>query len=662
MKWWPGALAQPLWAVALIGALAALLAALLHSLAPVQRADQRLHDAVLAASTARPTPAELVLVDIDEQSLALLGPWPWPRTVLAQMSERLRGQGAALQVWDLLLAHPTPADAAVEPILARRDVLFGQVPVIDANVLTPPKEGQLKGRPQGEGGLPCSLHAPVTGYLGLSPTLSQVQVGHIAARPASDGRLRALPAVICHEGQALPQLALAAAELDDPTGTWSVEPARLGAEGQVWRRGRWAFAVDRDGWLTIPYDRPHRQWPVIRAEQLLDPEAALPPLKGRVVLVGATALGLGDVISSPREALAPGVSVHAELLAAGLYPSAWPLKPAQPGLWAGVLAAFLSVGLLLAVRGASVRAMVLAGAVAALAPWLLGTTARALGWLWPTVAPSLALSALGGLCLVAHAVQMRVEGQRLRRHLESFIPASLASRVVAHHRPGESLGEPRTGVVLALRVTGLERWMASVDPSKAMALLHAVHEATQLQAAARGGRVDHAQGHTLLVVWPQATAANASAAVAVAHACWSELLPLLRHNELDTGPLSLEAAVEAGDYWAGVVGSADSRRPVVLGAAVMDVMAMLELHAELAAPILVGEKATGLLTAPQGAEAQAPAQAGAATSTKGAPTPVGALPLVSNRWPHLSPLGRFVLPGQARSKALHRVEAPLPAA
>lgn len=665
MKWWPGSSAQPAWAVAVLGAAAAVLAAVLQAVPAVQRTDQRLHDAVLAETTPRAAPVELALVDIDEQSLALLGPWPWPRTVLAQMSQRLREQGATLQVWDMLLSHPTAADEAVAPVLGRPDVLFGQVPVIDPQVLTPPREGRLMGQPQASAGLPCSQGVAVNGHLGLSPSLAQVQVGHIAARPSADGRLRAVPAVICHEGQALPQLTLAAAALDEPSLPWSLEPARFGAEGHTLRRGRWAFALDAQGWLTVPYDRPHRQWPVIRAEQLLDPDAAIPSLKGRVVLVGATALGLGDVISTPREALAPGVSVHAELLAAGLNPAAWPLKPAQPPVLAAVLAAALALMLLLVARGATPRRMVLAGVAAAAAPWALAAGARTLGWLWPAAAPSVALAGLAALCVVAYAVQMRLEGQKLRRHLESFIPASLASRVVAHQRPGESLGEPRTGVVLALRITGIERWMAKVDPQKALGLLHAVHAAAQLQAASQGGRVDHAQGHTLLVVWPQASAASTRSAVGVAHACWAELLPLLRSNELDNSPLGLEAAVEAGDYWVGVVGAAESRRPVVLGAAVVDVMAMLELHAELAAPILVGERASGLLSAdaaPTSAEPTAPAMPPAHAAHPRPAIPVAPAAAWSGSFADLSPLGRFVLPGQARSKALHRVEAPLPAA
>ena len=79
-------------------------------------------------------------------------------------------------------------------------------------------------------------------------------------------------------------------------------------------------------------------------------------------------------------------------------------------------------------------------------------------------------------------------------------------------------------------------------------------------------------------VWPQASAPSTRGAVGMAAAGWAGRLPLLRSNELDNSPLGLEAAVEAGDYWVGVVGAAESRRPVVLGAAVVDVMAMLELR------------------------------------------------------------------------------------
>jgi CHASE2 domain-containing sensor protein len=629
---------------------AALLAAALQEWPVLQRADQRLHDTVLAETAPQPAPVDMVLVDIDEQSLATLGPWPWPRTVLAQMAQRLRAQGARVQVWDLLLSHPTEFDDAAAAALVRRDVVFGQVPVIDSSVLTPPLEGRLVGAPQSSSGLPCSQHATVTGHLGVAAGLQGLQAGHIAATPDADGRLRRVPAVVCHQGLALPQLALATAQADEPQASWVLESGPRGADARTLRRGRWAFSIDSKGWMTVPYERPHRSWPVIRAEQLLDADARLPSLQGKVVLVGATALGMGDVIASAREAVAPGVSVHAELIAGGLQPSAWPLRPYFPALAAAAMVLMsalvmaLLTQLLVSLQGLAIRKFpqgamgaswgaaatprrgLALGVVAAVLPLALSAALRTRGWLVPAFAPTLALAAAGLLALVAYALHQRLESLRLRRHLESFMPTELADRIVAHQRPGESLGEPRTGVVLALRVPGIERWMAQAEPQQALGLLHAIHATAQAQAAAHGGRVDHAQGHTLLVMWATPTPASAQAAVAVAHACWAELLPVLRRNETEAHPLGLEAAVESGSYWVGVVGTPESRRPVVLGAVVVDVMAMLELHAELAAPILVGERVSALLAAPA------------------------------------APLGRFVLPGQARPKTLHRVDAPLPAA
>ena len=56
----------------------------------------------------RDTPADppVVIVDIDERSLKQLGQWPWPRTVVAQLVDRLREAGAAVIAFDVLFSEP----------------------------------------------------------------------------------------------------------------------------------------------------------------------------------------------------------------------------------------------------------------------------------------------------------------------------------------------------------------------------------------------------------------------------------------------------------------------------------------------------------------------------------------------------------------------------
>src|SRR5262245_51550788 len=50
--------------------------------------------------------AAVTIVDIDEASLGRLGQWPWPRTILADLVERLRAAGAAAIVFDIVFAEP----------------------------------------------------------------------------------------------------------------------------------------------------------------------------------------------------------------------------------------------------------------------------------------------------------------------------------------------------------------------------------------------------------------------------------------------------------------------------------------------------------------------------------------------------------------------------
>ena len=59
----------------------------------------------------RPIPATRVLVvRIDAESLEALGPWPWPRSYLARLSDRLRDGGAAAVGYDLLFAESDPSN------------------------------------------------------------------------------------------------------------------------------------------------------------------------------------------------------------------------------------------------------------------------------------------------------------------------------------------------------------------------------------------------------------------------------------------------------------------------------------------------------------------------------------------------------------------------
>lgn len=604
-------------------ALAMLAAALLAHARFAGWTDAQIQDVLARRLPARAAPPQVIIVDIDERSLAEIGPWPWPRAVIAQLMLQLRERGARLQVWDTFFADRAAGDEQIRALFAgtdRHDLIWGQVPVVDPSVKEPPRLGQLLASAAAPDF--CSSHEPLTGYLGVAPDLQPPLVGHLAATPDPDGRLRRLPAVLCLEGQRYPQLTLAAAQALAPDAGWTRRSGAFPFGPVQWlERGRLRFALDDQGYLPIPYQRPHNAWPAISAASLLDAQGSTRALDGTIAIVGSSALGIGDTASTPFHPNAPGVSVHAELLAAAL-DHAWLVSVRSADFIAALLVGL--VGLLL-VPLAPTRSRVLwltGGLLAALAvPTLAAVGGRLSGVLLPVTAPALALLGYCVGLLLLQARAERLEARRLADHLQSFLPRGLAQDIAAQNPSSDSLGKPCQGVLLALRVVGLERWTASVDSLQALAMLHAVSTLAERGAQRHGGALEHLQGETLLMAWPRADAASVHEAIVTVRDLFHELEALLRRNESERYPLGVRAAIESGAFLLGVAGSRTSRRPVLLGPTADAVLAMLTLCDELASALLVGDQA-------------ASAQPGGT----------------------LHPMGRFLLPDHPRPKQLYRVD------
>jgi adenylate cyclase len=591
---------------------------------PLALMDAQFHDQITRSLPAQPASAEVVLVDVDEASLAQLGPWPWPRPLVAELSKRLRERGARLQVWDLYFPESKAADDVLVVAMTggtggarSSDVVIGQVPILDPKVQSPPRLGAL--RPSESVPDLCAAGpAAVLGHFGVADSLMGIPAGHITSTPDLDGALRRLPAVICDGVKRYPQLSLVAAELHQPRAPWVLEPGGPVLGPTRWlTRGELRFALDSQGDLLVPYRRPHHQWPAVSALRLLEAPAQAPThrpeemsFKGKVVVIGATALGLVDTVSTPFHAKAPGVSVHAELISAALS-GRWAVAPARPALYVLLVGALLGAVLTVAMR----RPLMLfsAGAAVALAPVALAALARTADHMLPAVSLSFGLAAfafvLGLLQVEASRRQVRV----LARHLESFLPRNLALEIARQNPSGDSLGRPESGVVLAIRVVGLERWSSAEDSLKALGLVHAVSTLAEKHSRLHGGNLEHLQGETLLLAWSTPASAggdasrasapegpSAQARVAVQQAILAargllvELGALLGSTESERYPLGLRAAVEAGPYLLAVAGSSNSRRSLMLGPAVDVALALLPLCDELASPLLMGQRAAAL--------------------------------------------------------------------
>jgi adenylate cyclase len=601
-----------------------------------QGLDAQLQDRVTRGVAITSAPSNVVLVDIDEASLAQLGPWPWPRTVLADLVSRLRVNGAQVQAWDVHFPEPATGDdrflaalTAGKAGAGSADVAIGQVLILDPQVQMPPRLGTL--RPSPTAPELCSGRAlEIMGHLGVADSLPAVPAGHLTATTDPDGGLRRLPAVICSGTQRFPQLTLAAAELLEPTAAWQTKPGQwLLGPAQWLERGRLRFALDREGYLQIPYRHTHSQWTAVSALQVLEGSHRLPDLKGKVVIVGATALGLADTVATPFHGNAPGVSVHAELMAAAM-DGAWVSSSPYPALPAVLICGLLALALVGAasiVRG--LAGLFLAGAAVAMLPLALAWVARSYLLVWPISAPTAGLVVFAFALVGLQIETARRQARLLAGHLQSFLPRDLAIEIARQNPSGESLGRHESGVVLTLRVAGLERWCAAADSLKALGLIHAVSSLAQKHSQLNSqGQLEHMQGDTLVLAWAAPAASEPAAlreavqsAVQTARGLHAELGALLSQMETERHPLGLMAAIEAGPYLLAVAGSAASRRTLVLGPAVDVALGLLGLSEELASPLLLGQRAAGV---------------GLRVATQ--------------------PMGHFLLPDSSQPQSVHRVE------
>lgn len=585
-------------------------------------ADLQIHDWFTRSLPQKPAPASITLVDIDERSLTELGPWPWPRPVMARLMQSLRERGARLQVWDVFFADSAQGnDDIAAQLHGANDVVLGQVLILDPKIHTPPQAGQL--RATGQAPPLCSMQVQTKGYFGVARELDPAWVGHISSTPDSDGRLRRLPAVLCDEAQnRFPQLAVAAAMALEPQAPWVLRPGNFLLGPAQWlERGAMRFALDDQAYLTIPYARDHSAWPAVSASQLLMPGADLPLLQGQIVIVGASALGVSDNVSTPRHPYAPGVSVHSELIGAAL-DGGWLIAPKAQAACAALMTLLVLLLVLPVARPNRTLATITTYvALAMLVPLFLALLGRLGDVMLPVTAPTLSVLVFGLGVLLAKADAERRRAQQLALHLESFLPQRLA-REIAYQSPGsDSLGKPCQGVLLAVRVQGLERWTSMVDSLQALGVAHAISTLADRVASKHGGALEHVRGEVLLLAWPKVDAQCASAAIDAARTLMHELGPLLQKNETLRFPLSLQAAIECGAFLLGVAGPQASRRPLLLGPVADVVQAMLPFCDELAAPLLIGSDVAQLH----------PAQ-------------------------KLVLIGQFLLPDHAQPKSMFRVE------
>lgn len=290
-------------------------------------ADRFIYDALVPLTSSALDP-RILLVKIDDASIAAIGRWPWPRDIHTQLLNKLAQLSPKSVLYDVIFTEPDPdprVDARLGEAMARIGTVV--VPTLrDPN--TQPSE------------LPHFL----------TPTGPVAQgakaVGHIYIAAGVDGVVRR---VYLKEGSAhepLAQLTWLAYAATFPAGEQPVMPAQYAATDLG---GHWF------GWneVFIPFSRASTQANSVSVVDVLSGNIPSDALRNKIILVGATAAGLGDRYPTPvasSEGAMAGIVAHAYLLNGLLTNHLITKIPAWISMALSVTSVLIALGLLLTSR------------------------------------------------------------------------------------------------------------------------------------------------------------------------------------------------------------------------------------------------------------------------------------------------------------------------
>ena len=286
-------------------------------------------------------PRQVVVLDIDEESLAAVGQWPWPRTFLAQMVDNLMAMGAAVVGFDVFFVEPdrmSPAAFAesvtgLDPELKQKlegmpsnDVVFAEALKKSRVVL-----GQTAYQEEVTGGRKLPKTTPLAfvggdpkpylwlyqAAIGNIPLLSAAAAGRgmVTIKPDSDGIVRRVPAILRVKDNIYPTLAFEMLRVATGQSTYAIRVGRDGIRNIVVQRIK--IPTDKNGQLYVYYRSHHAnkaEGMYIPAKDVLYGTVDPKKIQGRLVLVGTSAAGLLDIRNSPVDDNIPGVEVHANML------------------------------------------------------------------------------------------------------------------------------------------------------------------------------------------------------------------------------------------------------------------------------------------------------------------------------------------------------------
>ncbi len=602
-----------------------LILALLHAsevmpLGVLKRIDDIIYDARLRTTMPRTLDNRIVILDVDEKSLAEVGRWPWARNKMANLVDELFDrQKIALLGFDMVFAEADESSGLkrLQQLAAGEfkdqanfgervaqlqnsldyDALFAKSlsnrPVVMGYYMTSDRDGRTSGV------LPSSvmqkeslLGKPIqflswNGFGSNIESLAKTAPlgGYFNSITDNDGVVRSIPLVAEYQGKYYESLSLAMFRL--LAGLPKIEPGfpqervlqrnYKGLESILLKQGAKTIAIPVDDKVSVlvPFRGEGNvaggSFKYISASDVLNQRVPADALKDKIVLFGTTAPGLLDLRVTPVGEAYPGVETHANVIS-GMLDGKMSVRPDySPGFEIVIL---VLSGLLLAIALPLLSATRAVGLSAAVLILLVGLNF----WLYWGYGLVLPLASAVLMVLTAFALNMSygyfVESKSKRdlaNLFRGYVPPELVDEMVNDPESYNMKAINKEMTVMFCDMRGFTNLSEKMEPTALQALLNNLFSRLTEVIQANRGTTDKYMGDCVMAFWgaPLETPNHASLAVKAA----LEMSQAVRkineeHRAKGIPEIGVGVGLNTGTMCVGNMGSDIRRSYTVIGDAV----------------------------------------------------------------------------------------------
>ncbi len=516
----------------------------------INNLEMKFYDLMFHLRGVQPVGSEVVIIAIDDNSVKAIGRWPWSRREISRLVKVLQQAGAKTIGFDIIFAEKQES-CEVDLLLRLQSEMkrrFWNLPELQQWVLQERQgidpDGDLAKEFREHGSVilgyyfqgleslqagpssfnlelakdiiksstydlvrwtsaqcsPCSVLTARGVEINL-PRLTEAaaDTGYFNAAPDPDGAIRTVPLVVSYQKDLYAPLALSILQqyLDNPLLQISLsDHGVLGI-----RLGNEQIPVDDFGRFRINFRGPAKTFPYYSFVDVVEGRVPLEVFRNKIVLVGASAVGIYDIRVTPFSSVFPGVEVHANIMDNILRNDfLWaPTGLLNPAVLCVIVMGLIMCGLQPRVRAWFALALLMNMVIIywSLDYYLFSRYQVYLQMLYPFSCLVMVYVIVGFMRFVAE----EKERMRIKATFQNYVAPEVVNTMLAHPEKLHLGGEKREMTVLFSDIRGFTTLSEQMEPEVLVALLHSYLNPMTETVIKHGGTMDKYIGDAIMAIY-----------------------------------------------------------------------------------------------------------------------------------------------------------------